>query len=461
MQSKLESSWLTPFLELSSYMFINDKKTNENPPDTRKKTITRNDKSTNNPDPSTKIENLQNNIISNDIKQIEVKAKVRHKIFDSQIVNSDNSKLEKENQICTDKYILTEHEEDSECMVIQIDNSMEMFDKSCMEFQVLGIGSQVKTAKYIYEPEWLNYLTKEKKQFSQSKNQTLFLGHLIKYGFPKKLRHATWNFISGSSEFETEMAKNNIFYEDLIKKESKHKDIKQIDQDVKRTFNNISEVTEEMKPELRKKLRNVLIAFCHFNENCEYTQGMNSIVAMILVHFQKIEKEKSGSDKLPYSNALFKNRMETSEKNAFWLFISIMFKYGLQNLYSNNFEDLYKTINSLENKLNEFYPEFLEKVKSLDLTCFSLFIVSYMTIFMHNIELDSSTRVFDLFFQIGIESINQIWIGLLIKNKEKISTINCPMKMCQFLKQDIFDFGSKNMSKVLDPTFLENLLVEF
>ena len=112
-----------------------------------------------------------------------------------------------------------------------------------------------------------------------------------------------------------------------------------------------------------------------------------------------LEKEQTSFEKSPHANnEILKNRMALSENNAFWLFTTIMFKFGMIDMYSNNFDSLYKVINKLEYKLNEIYPAFLKKVKKLDLTCFSLFIVSYMTVFMHNLDLDTSSRVFDLFF---------------------------------------------------------------
>ena len=80
---------------------------------------------------------------------------------------------------------------------------------------------------------------------------------------------------------------------------------------------------------------------------------------------------------------------------------------------------------------------------------------------MHNIELDSSAIILDLFFLVGIESINKILISLLIKNKQRILSIDDPKQMFDYLKEGILDLESKNMSSVLDPMILKTFLTDF
>ena len=64
----------------------------------------------------------------------------------------------------------------------------------------------------------------------------------IKYGFSYKYQHGIWNFIAGTLEMENSHAQEGIYYEDLIN--FTHKDVGQIEKDVKRTFNNNVEYSQ-------------------------------------------------------------------------------------------------------------------------------------------------------------------------------------------------------------------------
>lgn len=62
-----------------------------------------------------------------------------------------------------------------------------------------------------------------------------------------------------------------------------------------------------------------------------------------------------------------------------------------------------------------------------------------------------------------MDAIDQVLVGLIVRNKKKILCIECPAELGEFLKTGLFDESLKdsNMNSVLDPDFLENLLNDF
>ena len=72
-------------------------------------------------------------------------------------------------------------------------------------------------------------------------------------------------------EFQSECLQDDIFYENLM--DESHKDLRQIDMDVKRTFNKPDTYDKETADALRAQLRRVLLAYCNFDPVCGYIQG--------------------------------------------------------------------------------------------------------------------------------------------------------------------------------------------
>ena len=86
-----------------------------------------------------------------------------------------------------------------------------------------------------------------------------------------------------------------------------------IDKDVPRTQSEI--ITKQQ----RTKLRNILYAYANYDENLGYTQGMNSIVFMLIYYVKDEEK-------------------------AFWCFYDIMFHKSFRLMFHKNMPKLTKLI---------------------------------------------------------------------------------------------------------------------
>ena len=111
-------------------------------------------------------------------------------------------------------------------------------------------------------------LTKEEKQL---------LKYLIAKGIPDYFRQNLWILCSRAKE---DLANNTFYYEELkqLSKEVPSLYEKQIDKDIKRTN------SESLKrdPELKDKMKNVLMCYSIRNSSIGYCQGFNFLVLRLL-----------------------------------------------------------------------------------------------------------------------------------------------------------------------------------
>lgn len=82
---------------------------------------------------------------------------------------------------------------------------------------------------------------------------------------------------------------------------------------------------------------------------------------------------------------------------------------------------------------------------------------------MHTCGFDTSGKILDMFLLIGVDAIDQILIGLIIKNKDEILQVSCPMVLSKYLKQEMLELALRdnNMDSVVDPDFIDDLLLNF
>lgn len=95
----------------------------------------------------------------------------------------------------------------------------------------------------------------------------------------------------------------------------------------------------------------------------------------------------------------YNDRLVFEEKDAFWLFSAIMLRYGISNLYSNDFFYFEQDVEFLKQDLSEKNPDIMENIKNsllpIGLDLKDIFHEIYLTLFMYNIDLDSSAIILD------------------------------------------------------------------
>ena len=130
-------------------------------------------------------------------------------------------------------------------------------------------------------------------------------------GIPEHLRGEIWWFLC-RAKVHMDDHRDGLYHE-LYQTKLKE-DVKiAIDKDVPRTQSEI--ITKQQ----RTKLRNILYAYANYDENLGYTQGMNSIVFMLIYYVKDEEK-------------------------AFWCFYDIMFHKSFRLMFHKNMPKLTKLI---------------------------------------------------------------------------------------------------------------------
>ena len=112
--------------------------------------------------------------------------------------------------------------------------------------------------------------------------------------------------------------------------------LSQINKDIKRTL-----VPAIEKPELKERyydsIRNILLAYCNFNKNIGYVQGMNIIASCILYNVCNGDYEF----------------VDSYEEQAFWLLAVLMEKYEIKLCFSQNMRKIFELSDSLEFNLQK------------------------------------------------------------------------------------------------------------
>ena len=104
--------------------------------------------------------------------------------------------------------------------------------------------------------------------------------------------------------------------------EPDHDSMMQIERDLSRTFPRHPYFLEDLGGKGHHKLRRVLIGFSNLEKEIRYVQGMNFIVAQLLLH--------------------------CSESMAFWLFVALIEDCQMREVYGPKLAGLFKHSSVLE-----------------------------------------------------------------------------------------------------------------
>lgn len=230
------------------------------------------------------------------------------------------------------------------------------------------------------------------------------------------------NQINSNNEEEIKL------YYSFIKKINKENSIKYIDLDITRTFSYLG-IFKEGSP-MSEDLREILRAFVISRPDIGYIQGLSYIAGLLLIYMSKFQAFVSLLNLVLHSSILSFYRFDEYQiRNRLQIFKQI-FYINLPNL-CDHFESI--------NLLPEHY-----------------IIEWFMTLFSKNLNIDLTSRVWDIYMIDGTKVIYQVSIVILsfFENKfleEDFDYILKEIKSIQFLNfdEDIFISSMKNV-KFLD-----------
>jgi hypothetical protein len=109
------------------------------------------------------------------------------------------------------------------------------------------------------------------------------LKNRIRKGIPNELRGRAWRSLIPIQYY---LSSHKGEYQKYLNEKTNPKISKQIDLDINRTFR-LHKLYQEKYGKGQIKLWNVLNAYSNYNKNLGYTQGMNTIAALLLMYLDE------------------------------------------------------------------------------------------------------------------------------------------------------------------------------
>lgn len=224
---------------------------------------------------------------------------------------------------------------------------------------------------------------------------------LVQNGIPMKYRTKIWSELSGSKSLMTPSEYYKLVYETKANEEAES----QIELDLYRTMP-FNIFFKDNGPGL-KKLKNILIAFSRKYSGIGYCQGMNFIVANLLLVFR-------------------------NEEEAFWAFVGLV---------ENVLPDEFFSLVNVKNELVTFKKNFVENLPKLDAhfsdidveiepICFNWFI----SLFSDSLPIHIVFRIWDITMLNGYTEIFKISIALFKTFEKNLLAFKSNVEVYEFMK---------------------------
>ena len=187
----------------------------------------------------------------------------------------------------------------------------------------------------------------------------------LKLGVPAKYRKYVWPLLTDAKKVKE---KSEFDYQSLLKKSESERII---DCDVPRTFPNDPSFTEE----LRKSLRNVLVAYSNADPEVGYYQGMNFVAGLFLYYMD--------------------------EEITFWSFYSLM-QRSHRNFFINRFQHFHEISPLIEYLVEEKFPSISKLLKKQKISPILYTPVWFITCYIgSDLDFKMISFIFDQYLAFG------------------------------------------------------------
>jgi len=170
---------------------------------------------------------------------------------------------------------------------------------------------------------------------------------------------------------------------------------KNIDADVKRSFPNAEIQKKIDTPAKLAELYNVLHAYSVLDKNVSYCQGMNYLVAVLLIYME--------------------------EEAAFWTLVNMMFQYGLSGLYRDDVAILADYIQLFDRVSKTNFPDIVAHFEEVMFDPNSYVTEWFTTLYVYRLPLNTVARVWDYFFLYGQSSLFKIGLAIIASSQDLLN----------------------------------------
>jgi len=216
------------------------------------------------------------------------------------------------------------------------------------------------------------------------------LAPLVKAGVPEALRGEVWQRLSGASEMMENTIEN---YRILVTKETP--DEKVIFRDIHRTFPAHKDF-KESGGDGQEALFRISKAYSVYDSEIGYCQGQSFLIAALLI--------------------------QMPEEQSFGVFVQIMHRYGLRDMFRENFEQLQLRFYQLERLVETRIPDLHAHFQEIGLETHMYASQWFLTLFSAKFPLHLVFRVLDVFLLQGVDTIFQVSLALLMMARKELLT---------------------------------------
>lgn len=277
------------------------------------------------------------------------------------------------------------------------------------------------------EDKWEKYVR------SQTLPDGVTLKRYVRKGVPPALRGWVWWHTSKAAEHRSKNEPGH--YALMVEAGEERPCVRQIELDLPRTFPRNTWVPT---PEGLQALRNVLVAYCAHNPEVGYCQGMNFLVALLLVAVEK------------------------DEERCFWLLVALLEGILYDKTFAPNLDGCHVEMRVLQKLLAEKLPKLHKHFEAIGCEV-SMFATDwFLVLFATTLPSETAARVWDgvflegpkVLFRVAI-ALLQMWQPLLLRKdnagemlkslKDAVIKIHDRDKLMELAYKNI---GSLPMSKI-------------
>lgn len=205
-----------------------------------------------------------------------------------------------------------------------------------------------------------------------------------------------------------------------LKKES----IEQIHKDIPRTFPSIGYFSQH---EVQLSIRKILVAISNFIPELGYVQGMNLIVAFLLLHFDSNKEEVVSEETELQDECSAFSDPSRAEFEVFQVFVNLLCgrKFNLLGIFKEGLPNLISFTVVLEKMLQAGDRELFDHLQDIGIRKYIFVYQWILTLFTYSMPFQVVEELWGLFFSQGWVVMFKAFLVLIISKRGQLLQAEC------------------------------------